>query len=84
MFTVIREIDFMDVGTQSKPESTHSVCAWFLFSLEYNAIFIFATFSKRGIWFFNMPLSLEVLSIPTFSDFFFPFFKYSVLLLGVS
>lgn len=71
MFIVICQIDFSWMSTQSKPESTHSVCAWFLFSAEHNATFIFAAFSKSGIWFYNMPLSLEVLSIPTVSGFFF-------------
>lgn len=64
------------MSTQSKkPESTHPVCVWFLFSAAHNAIFIFSPFSKRGIWFFYVPLRLEVLSIPTVSSFysFFPF-----------
>lgn len=78
------------MSTQSKkPESTHPVCVWFLFSAAHNAVFIFAPFSKRGIWFFYVPLRLEVLSIPTvssFYSFFFPpfLFKNSVLLQGVS
>lgn len=67
-------IDYRDVGTQSTSESTHSVCVCFLFSPEDNAIFICVPFSKRGIWFFNMPLSLEVPSIPTVSGLFFLFF----------
>lgn len=66
---------FFGMSTQSKPESTHSVCVWFLFSAEHNATFMFAPFSKSGIWFYNMPLSLEVLSIPTVSGFFFLFFS---------
>lgn len=59
------------MSTQSKrPESTHPVCVWFLFSAAHNAVFIFAPFSKRGIWFFYVPLRLEVLSIPTVSSFY--------------
>ena len=41
MFIGICQIDFRDVCTQSTSESTHSACAWFLFSPEDNDLFIF-------------------------------------------